>query len=167
MKYAIFDEQGFPKAFYDDQIHTDIPKEAIQITEQQWLEFVNNQGKRKWDFDEKVVVVYEPPPPSLNELKAQKQKELLRLEKQRLNDILDQYSYNGLADVELYASQNDPEAQVLLSWYQAYDDAIWNWLDNELQAITDIEQLLQLDLKAVEQQIFDQSIQTAPLPSEE
>ncbi len=167
MKYAIFDEQGFPKAFYDDQIHTDIPKEAIQITEQQWLEFVNNQGKRKWDFDEKVVVVYEPPPPSLNELKAQKQKELLRLEKQRLNDILDQYSYNGLADVQFYANLNDAEAQALLSWYQTYDNLIWSYIDNDLSAFTDIQELLAVDMKNIEQQIYQQSIQQSPLPSEE
>jgi len=73
MKYAIFDEQGFPKAFYSPDIHGDnIPKEAIEITDEQWQEFISNQGKRKWDFEKKEVVPYEPPPPSLDELKQQK-----------------------------------------------------------------------------------------------
>ena len=71
MKYAIFDEQGFPKAFYDKAIHGDkIPEEAIEITDEQWLEFINNQGRRRWDFEKKEVVEYVPPPPSLEELKA-------------------------------------------------------------------------------------------------
>lgn len=101
------------------------------------------------------------------EIRDYKQKQLLQLEKQRLNQICDQYGYNGLSDIQLYASKNDQEAQAILNWYQAYDDAIWNWLDNELTNISDLNQLLQLDLKAVEQQIFDQSIQTAPLPPNE
>ena len=166
-KYAVFDTNGFPKAFYDDEIHEKIPGDAVEITEQQWLEFVNNQGKRKWDFTKNDVVVYEPPLPSLNELKKQKQKELLLYEKQRLQKILDSYGYISLADVQFYASQNDQEAKALLSWYQTYDDAIWNWLDNKLQAITNLGQLLKLDLKAVEQQIFENSIKTSPLPQNE
>ena len=96
--------------------------------------------------------------------KTEIQKQLLKLQRQRLQNILDQYGYNGLADIQLYTSQNDAEAQALLDWYSAYDDAIWQYIDNDLQAITTLDELLALDLKAVEQQIFDQSIQTAPLP---
>jgi len=48
-KYAIFDDLGFPKVFYDSDIHGDkIPEGAIEITEEQWLEFINNQGQRYW-----------------------------------------------------------------------------------------------------------------------
>jgi len=48
MKYAVFDENGFPKTFYDKAIHGDnIPAKVIEITDEQWLEFINNQGKRK------------------------------------------------------------------------------------------------------------------------
>ena len=75
-KYAIFDQSGFPKAFYDDEIHENIPLEAISITEEQWLEFINNQGKRKWNFSTNKIEVYTPPPPPLNELKARKLQEL-------------------------------------------------------------------------------------------
>ena len=62
MKFAIFNAGGTPSAFYSVEIHGDaIPAGAIQITEEQWLEFINNQGLRKWENGE--VVEYTPPPP--------------------------------------------------------------------------------------------------------
>ncbi len=163
-KYVLLDKKGFPKAFYDNEIHTDIPTEAIPITEQQWKEFIENQGKRKWDFEKNDVVVYEPPPPPLNELKQQKEKQLLQLEKTRVQEILDSYGYISLADIQLYASQNDTEAQAILSWYQAYDDLIWSYIDNDLSAFTNLDELLQIDMKNIEEQIYQQSIQQSPLP---
>jgi hypothetical protein len=70
MKYALFDENGLPKAFYDKDIHGDkVPQEVIEITDEQWLEFINNQGRRRWDFENKQVVPYEPPKPSLEEFR--------------------------------------------------------------------------------------------------
>lgn len=61
MKFGAFDAEGFPLAFYSDDIHTDIPAEAVQITDEQWSEFINNQGLRRWVNGE--VVVYDPPAP--------------------------------------------------------------------------------------------------------
>lgn len=53
MKYGVFDVNGLPIAFYDDNIHRkeDIPKNAIALTDVQWLEFINNQGHRQWNFE--------------------------------------------------------------------------------------------------------------------
>jgi hypothetical protein len=91
-KFALFDEHGFPSAFYAEDVHglrklpvygealepTDenpfpeppvigekhnpdclIPAEAIEITDVQWSEFLENQGLRKWENG--GVVLYEPP----------------------------------------------------------------------------------------------------------
>jgi len=113
--------------------------------------------KTTFTFDKKIV---------FQKILQQKEKELLLLEKQRLSQILDQYGYNGLADVQFYANQTTPdqEAQALLKWYQAYDDGIWNYITVNLSKITTIKKLLALDLKAVEEQIYQQSIKTSPLP---
>jgi len=90
MKYAIFDENGFPKAFYSPDIHGDnIPKEAIEITDEQWLEFINNQGRRRWDFEKKEVVEYVPPPPSLEELRIIVDNE----RKRKVESLLSQTDY--------------------------------------------------------------------------
>ena len=103
-------------------------------------------------------------PNDVTELSKAMADTLVWLAGQRLKGILNKYSYYSLADVQFYANQNDEEAQAILSWYQAYDDAIWNWIDNEVSNITDLDNLLNLDMKAIEQQIFDQAIQIKPLP---
>jgi len=89
---------------------------------------------------------------------------LVWLAGQRLKDILNKYSYYSLGDVQFYASQNDTEAQALLDWYKAYDDLIWSWIDNDLPNYQTVEELLQIDLKALEEDLFNQSVQTSPLP---
>lgn len=57
MKYAVIDNKGFPLGFYSEDVHDDIPEEAIEITDEQWQEFLNHQGKRRWDGSK--VVEYE------------------------------------------------------------------------------------------------------------
>lgn len=97
MKYAVFDEAGFPLGFYAEDIHgarmrpifgpapepTEetpdpaapivgeepnlaclIPADAVAITDEQWSEFVDNQGRRKWIGGE--VVAFEPLPPPVD-----------------------------------------------------------------------------------------------------
>jgi len=109
MKYAIFDEQGFPKAFYSPDIHGDnIPEEAIKITEEQWEEFINNQGRRKWDFEKQQVVEYVPPPPSLEELRTivdnQRKAKVLNLLSKTDYVILKIQEAQILGNTELYNS---------------------------------------------------------------
>ncbi len=63
-RYALFDSDGFPQGFYSSDIHGNgIPKNAIKITDAQWIEFIDNAGLRKWDglkVDEYVPPVPEP-----------------------------------------------------------------------------------------------------------
>ena len=65
--FATFDDDGFPTGFYSTILFGDeYPDDAIEITNEQWLEFINNSGRRKWVDGE--VVEYSPPieptPPS-------------------------------------------------------------------------------------------------------
>jgi hypothetical protein len=46
MKYTTLDTTGIPTAFYSDDINDSIPTEAIVITDEQWLECINNSGQR-------------------------------------------------------------------------------------------------------------------------
>lgn len=65
-KYAVFEKSGFPIAFYSSEIHGTmgedaslVPTDAIEITDAQWQDFIDNQGYRKWlDGD---VATYTPP----------------------------------------------------------------------------------------------------------
>ncbi len=56
--YTKLDDDGFPIAFYDDAVYPEesIPNEAIEITEDQWQDLLNNQGSRKFDADTGEVV---------------------------------------------------------------------------------------------------------------
>lgn len=67
---AKFNEEGFPIAFYDTNAYDDcshIPNDTVVITEEQWKEFLKNQGFRKWVTG--TVVKYTPPEPPLSEIK--------------------------------------------------------------------------------------------------
>jgi len=102
--------------------------------------YIDKNGNEVWNV-----------PNTVSDLQKALSDTLIWLEKQRLSQILDQYGYNGLADVQFYANQATPdqEAQALLKWYQTYDDGIWNYITVNLSKITTINKLLALDLKAV------------------
>ncbi|MFK3690426.1 hypothetical protein ACI2J4_09060 [Agrobacterium tumefaciens] len=58
---ATFNAEGFPTGFYSTLLHGDeFPEDAVEISNEQWLEFINNSGLRRWVDGE--VVEYVPPP---------------------------------------------------------------------------------------------------------
>ena len=57
--YATFDELGLPTGFYHIGISKTIPEDAIQITEEQWRDFISNMGQKRWDGANVVEYVYE------------------------------------------------------------------------------------------------------------
>lgn len=61
MKYAILNQSNLPVAFYDDEINSSIPNGAVQLTDSQWREFINNPGRRAWDHGGNAVIPYTPP----------------------------------------------------------------------------------------------------------
>lgn len=67
---AIFDPSGRPTAFYEADRADRAPAGAVRITHEQWREFVENQGRRRWNAEAGTVESYEPPPPPLDDLKA-------------------------------------------------------------------------------------------------
>lgn len=77
MKYTTLDTNGLPTAFYSDDVHSDIPKEAIEITDEQWLECINNQGQRRLVDSELVEYVYMPTEAELLALQVAEAKQYL------------------------------------------------------------------------------------------
>lgn len=71
--YAMFDNKGLPIGFWDNNIYPDeytidgafikknkeIPNQAVEITEEQHLEFINNSGKKVWN-NGKVITLNMP-----------------------------------------------------------------------------------------------------------
>lgn len=59
MKYAEFNKDGLPLGFYSLDVNgSNIPKGAIKINDDQWQEFIDNNGLRKWNGEK--VVHYKP-----------------------------------------------------------------------------------------------------------
>jgi hypothetical protein len=62
--FAVFDDDGFPLAFFCDELHGDnVSPDAIEISEVQWRDFIDNPGSRRW-IDGEVVIV-EPSQPAV------------------------------------------------------------------------------------------------------
>ncbi|TRB03492.1 hypothetical protein EXN61_21770 [Agrobacterium tumefaciens] len=60
-KFALFDQNGFPTAFYSSEIHGDqIPEDATEITEGQWRNFIENPSRRKWVDGEVIETATDP-----------------------------------------------------------------------------------------------------------
>ncbi len=112
-------------------------------------------------FEEKAILNL-----TLDELKEVVKDTLLWLQKQRLNNVLSAYSYNSFSDVMLYANkQNDPsqqEAKAILSWYLDYDSKIWDYIQNEIPKFTDLDSLYSIDIKAVEEDLYDRTKTALP-----
>ena len=58
-KKLIIDGDNFAIGFYETTINTNIPVEAIDITEGQWQELLDNPGTRKWNTSTLAVDLYE------------------------------------------------------------------------------------------------------------
>jgi hypothetical protein len=54
-KYALFDKNGYPLSFYTEERHKGkIPKGAVEINVEHWLDFINNPAHRKWNGSKPV-----------------------------------------------------------------------------------------------------------------
>lgn len=142
-KYAIFDENGLPKAFYSSEIHGDnIPKGAAPITEEQWYEFISNPDGRKWNFETNAVEVYESPKPSLEELRQIKLQQL----KFYVESLLSQSDYVLLKIQE--ARELGQDVASLLEKYTPVLDkrqAIRDWNKQTKQAIMNAKTIKELE----------------------
>lgn len=70
MKYASFDATGKITGFYSEDIHGQagsafckIPVGAIQITDEEWRNCIDNPGKWMVDVQTKALALTPPPPP--------------------------------------------------------------------------------------------------------
>lgn len=95
--FALFDAEGFPVGFwnsvdYPNIVERDegesvlsesrdprIPSNAIEISAAAHTEFMAHNGFRKWNFETRLVEVYTPPGPTIDEQWA-----TLRAERDRL-----------------------------------------------------------------------------------
>lgn len=128
MKFATFTEDGLPSGFYSSEIHGEnIPESAIDITDDQWQEFINNSGLRRWDG--KKVVEYTPPPPVL--IADDYRREIQRL----IDTKAQEKDYDSGATLASYVSSTIPQWVAEASAFVAWRDAVWLYVLTELDKV--------------------------------
>ena len=106
MKYALIDNEGRATAFYSPDIHDTIPQGAVEITDEQWQEYLSDQGMKR--FVNGQVVTRQK---ALAELKAEK---LAAVQAKRLAKA------DGGMMIGQMKMPTDKEALVLLNAANAY-----------------------------------------------
>lgn len=58
--HMLVDADGLPAGFFPSDLYLSPPEGSFEVTFDQWMEFLNNQGSRRWNGQQ--VVEYTPPP---------------------------------------------------------------------------------------------------------
>ena len=154
MKYATIDTKGNPTAFYDSEIHgSDIPKDAVKISDTDWQSHINGQRK-VYDSETEAWVDYVP---SATEV-------LNQVKEVKLSEIKSAYGTEISADIQYMNTtfQADRESQVMITKVLAASGGTlptgFYWLDSSNNKITMTYDDLQGLANAIllrNQQLFD------------
>jgi len=107
--------------FYDSVIHNTLPKDAIEITEEQWQNFVKDMSNGKILKADKngspIIVDYEAPALTVDSCNAFAQ---IQLEK-----VAQEWGYNSIVSAASYVNSTNTqfkaEAEALIEWR----DKVW------------------------------------------
>jgi hypothetical protein len=128
-QFAVFDEQGLPIAFYSEDVHgaryiegkpnsaCSIPENAVLISFEQWGEFINNQGRRRWLGGS--VVPFEP------STFAPTQADYAAAIEAHLNAVAAQKGYTDMARCVSYLGSTIPQWAAEAAAANAWRDAVW------------------------------------------
>lgn len=126
MKFAVFSDEGFPEAFYSPDLHGDkIPLEAIEITDGQWTELIDNTGRRKWVDGQIITVEPSTAPPTITDYENAIQNLVDGTARDRqFRDGVTLASYIG-STIPKWAA----EAQAFVEWR----DTVWQYVYQQLE----------------------------------
>lgn len=122
---ATFNNEGFPTGFYDTEIHGEkIPDAAVEISANQWEDFIKSPGRRRWDGEN--VVEYTPPAPIPTA-------DDYRREIQSLIDTTAQErQYDSGATLASYVNSTVPEWAAEAQTFVAWRDQVWAYARAEI-----------------------------------
>ncbi|GHC61689.1 hypothetical protein [Limoniibacter endophyticus] len=106
-----------------------IPETAIEISDEEYCDFLDNQGQRQWDANLKKFVEYVPPPvaPSVDSYRVATQA--------MLDNRATERQYDSGATLASYVNSTIPqwaqEAQAFVAWR----DQVWSYALTELSKV--------------------------------
>lgn len=129
MKKAVFNSEWLPVGFYCEEIHGEnIPADAVEITDEQWTEFIDNAGRRKWVEGE--VVAFEP---SLSPTITDYENAIQNL----VDSTARERQFRDGVTLASYTASTKPkwaaEAQAFVAWR----DNVWSYAYGELAKVQD------------------------------
>lgn len=125
---ATFNENGFPTGFYPSDVWPEgYPANAVEITLDQWQEFLNFQGARK--FVDGQIVEYSPPPPvpTLADYTTAITGMLDAKAKER--------RYDNSVSIATYVTSSNPQWMAEAEAFVAWRDQIWAYCYSELAKV--------------------------------
>lgn len=128
MKLAVFDAGGFPQAFYAPEIGGQtIPPDAIEISDDQWQEFIDNQGWRRWNGSS--VEEYAPPAPvpTIDDYR--------RAIQAHIDATAQSHNYDSGVTCSSYINSTNPAWAAQAAAFVAWRDAIWAHAFTELAKV--------------------------------
>lgn len=138
-KFATFDDVGLPTGFYDALDHgrqwrqdedgryhvekeSMVPEDSVEITDEQWREFLLHQGERRWNG--KTVEEFKAAAPPLD---------LAHEVQTRLDAKARERHYDSIASAIGYRGDRNPifaaEAEALFNWRSA----VWTVVTSETE----------------------------------
>lgn len=125
MKYVEL-ENNIVKAFYSKDIHVNIPKECIEISDELWQELLKlGQARLKNNKTEDLVI--EDFEQYIKSLTLDEKIELLRNKRSTILKAFDIYKTNVQYRIEI---ESEKEREIILNWYQELLDLKENAFDN-------------------------------------
>lgn len=122
---ATFSEDGLPIGFYSMEIHGDnIPESAVEISESEWQDLLDNPGLRKWLDGEIVTVDPSAAPPTITDYENAIQNLVDKTAREKqFRDGVTLASYIG-STIPRWAA----EAMAFVAWR----DNVWRYAYGEL-----------------------------------
>lgn len=126
--YCTLDESGFVTAFYNDEMHADaLPGEAVEITDEQWIELASNPGRRRLVGGE--VELFDPPPAPVTV------DDFRRAIQAHIDAAAQSRSYDSGVTCSSYLNSTNPAWAAQASTFVAWRDAVWAYAYAELAKV--------------------------------
>lgn len=126
--FAKFSSDGRVEGFYSVDVHgSNIPEGAVELTQYQYNELLENQATKRWDGSR--VVDYDPPPhiPTIEEYRMAIQS--------MIDTKAQEKDYDSGATLASYVNSTIPEWSAEATAFVAWRDDVW------LHALTELDKV--------------------------
>jgi len=129
MKYAVFSADGLEAGFYSIEFHSaaQVPSDSVPITDDQWLDWLDHPGARRWDGD--AIVPYAPPTPPLNE------GDYTRAIQAHLDAQAQTRGYDSIQSAVTYMDDPNPTYAAEAAALRGWRSAVWTYALAELARV--------------------------------